>query len=260
MSIYEQSTVELLRRFLTEQAGQDRFTSDEIQHWFQVHWPKIKRGTVQAHLVRTSTNAPARVHHTVRPGVDDLLYQIGRGEYRRYDAAHDPSPIYPGVTRPTHTEPDEVNIPDESVTLEDGAGATFAYESHLRDYLAANLHTLEPGLRLYEDEGIRGIEYPIRGRRIDILAVAQDGSLVVIELKVSRGYDRTVGQILNYIGSVRQDLADGRPVRGMIVANAFSDELITACQVTNMDIRLFEYELSFRVRPRSFGDDGSGRA
>ena len=86
------------------------------------------------------------------------------------------------------------------------------------------------------------IEDPVR---------SQDGSLVVIDLKVSKGHDRTIGQILTYMGWVRQDLADGKPVRGMIVANPLSDELVTASREANADIKLFEYDISFRVRPKS---------
>jgi RecB family endonuclease NucS len=87
----------------------------------------------------------------------------------------------------------------------------FANESHLRDYLAGNLGVLEPGLKLYEDEDIPWHRIPIRGRRIGLLAVAPDSSILVIELKVSKGHDRTIGQILTYMGWVRQDLADGKP-------------------------------------------------
>jgi endonuclease len=42
------------------------------------------------------------------------------------------------------------------------------------------------GLRLYEEEGITGVEFPVGRRFIDILAVDKDGRYVVVELKVSR--------------------------------------------------------------------------
>jgi hypothetical protein len=45
----------------------------------------------------------------------------------------------------------------------------FAYESDLRDFLAKNLSILQRGMRLYEEEGITGIEFPVGGRFIDIL-------------------------------------------------------------------------------------------
>ncbi len=84
----------------------------------------------------------------------------------------------------------------------------FAYEHDLRDYLARNLHLIEPGLTLYEDEGVTGIEFPAGGRFVDILAVDSAGGYVVIELKVSRGYDRTVGRPLRYAGWIEMHHAD----------------------------------------------------
>ena len=82
-----------------------------------------------------------------------------------------------------------------------------------------NLSLLEPGLRLYEEEGITGIEFPAGGRFIDILAVDAQHNYVVIELKVSRGYDRVVGQLLRYMAWVKQHQAEAtQQVRGIIVA------------------------------------------
>ena len=43
------------------------------------------------------------------------------------------------------------------------------------------------------------VEYPVGGRFIDILPVDRNAGYVVIELKMSRGYDRTVGQLLRYM-------------------------------------------------------------
>jgi len=70
----------------------------------------------------------------------------------------------------------------------------------LRNYLVRNLGLIEPGLRLYDEEGITGVEFPVGGRFIDILALDRHDRYVVIELKVSRGYDRVVGQLLRYMG------------------------------------------------------------
>jgi hypothetical protein len=47
----------------------------------------------------------------------------------------------------------------------------FALEAHLRDFLARNLERVEPGLRLYESGDRNGIEFPVDGGRIDLLAV-----------------------------------------------------------------------------------------
>lgn len=254
MTIYAKSTAELIREYVNQHPGQDLFTADQIIAWFNIHWPKIKTNTVQAHLTKMSTNAPARINWEVKPE-HDLFFRLSPGMFRRYHPDSDPPPIYRGSLP---SSDDEVmgdremayeGMPYDETTASQPS-EIFAYESHLRDYLAQNLHVLEPGLGLYEDEGILGIEYPIRGRRIDLLAVAHDGSLVVIELKVSKGHDRTIGQILTYMGWVRQELADGKLVRGMIVAHTLSDELCTAAQEANANIQLFEYDISFRVRSK----------
>jgi RecB family endonuclease NucS len=124
----------------------------------------------------------------------------------------------------------------------------FAYESDLRDYLAKNLQIIESGLRLYEEEGITGIEFPVGGRFIDILAIDSNGDFVVIELKVSRGYDRVIGQILRYMAWIEQNQANiGQKVRGIIVARKISEDLMLACSLM-ANIDLFEYELSLSLK------------
>ncbi len=111
-----------------------------------------------------------------------------------------------------------------------------------------NLNKIEPGLRLFEDEGIRGIEFPVGGRYIDILAVDTSGNYVVIELKVSKGYDRVVGQLLRYIGWIEQHQAEsGQGVRGVIVAKQISEDLRLACSRVQ-GVSLFEYNLSVSLR------------
>ncbi len=250
MSTYDKNGGELMRQFVAERPAQKAFTADEIYAWFQEHWPKLKQSTVANYLRKMSANDGTRV--TWNPGPKhDLFFRIRPGEFRRYDPATDPKPIYKGDTECRESKGEERDQGDEGEDAEGRAeaNATFAYENHLRDYLAPNLQTLEPGLRLYEEDGIPGIEYTIRNRRIDLLGVGQDGALVVIELKVSRGHEKAVGQLLTYIGWVRKDLADGKPVRGIIVAHKATDELVAAVQEVSTKIALFEYEISFQVRP-----------
>jgi hypothetical protein len=101
---------------------------------------------------------------------------------------------------------------------------------------------------VYEEEGINGIEFPVGGRFIDILAVDREGGLVVIELKVSRGYDRVVGQLMRYVAWVKKNLAEGdQNVRGFIVARQISEDLLLACSMVP-GVELFEYELSLSLR------------
>jgi RecB family endonuclease NucS len=69
------------------------------------------------------------------------------------------------------------------------------------------------------------LEFPAGGRFIDILAVDNQGSCVVIELKLSRGYDRVIGQLLRYMAWVEQNMDSAKPVRGIIVAKEITDDL-----------------------------------
>ena len=143
-------------------------------------------------------------------------------------------------------------ILDETPATEDKSTGEFAYEHDLRDFLARNLHLIEPGLQLYTDEGINGIEFPAGGRYIDLLAVDADSNYVVIELKVSKGYDRVVGQLLRYVNWIKKHHAEpGRQVRGIILAKQISDDLRLAC-LSLPDISLYEYELAVSVNKVAF--------
>lgn len=118
----------------------------------------------------------------------------------------------------------------------------------MKKYLTKNLSILETGLKLYEEEGIKGIEYHAGGHYIDILAMDSQENYVVIELKVSRRYDRCVGQILPYTNWIRENLAEPeQKVRGMIVCREITEDLILACKSIK-EIELFEYELNINVK------------
>jgi len=119
---------------------------------------------------------------------------------------------------------------------------SFAFESDLRDCLANNLHTLEPELRLYEAGGRRGVEFAIDGGRIDILAIDKAGHPVVIELKLSRGRNQALGQLLYYMGWVDAHLGMGKS-RGMIVAREIPDARLTATQRV-IGVSLYRYMIT----------------
>lgn len=69
-------------------------------------------------------------------------------------------------------------------------------------------------------------------------------SLVVIELMVSRGYDRVVGQLLRYMAWISTELADTtQSVRGIIIAREISNDLRLACLALS-NVALYEYTLS----------------
>ena len=216
------------------------FSKGDVLAWFQECYPKVKESTITAHLVKLSTNAKTRVYYKAKPnGDDDRFFQIDGSTFRLYEPGSDPAPIY---------TKEFTSIEAESESTEDIYASQFAYEHDLRDYLAKNLSLLEPGLKLYEDEANSGIEFPVGGRYIDILAVDAEGRYVVIELKVSKGYDRVIGQILRYMAWIEKHHAeDGQTTRGIIVAKEISEDLRLACSKTPA-ISLFEYDLSVSLR------------
>ena len=241
MAIYDKPVRFLMKEMVDDfslQEGQE-FSKQQVIGWFNEHYPKIKTGTLAAHLIRFSTNAKSRIHHNANSGDDDRFFQIDGSHFRLYDSNQDPTPIYDVPVSPPQPDgdDDELQGPTE-----------FAYEADLKNYLAKNLSVIEAGLKLYEDEEIKGIEFPVGGRFIDILAVDSNGKLVVIELKVSKGYDRVVGQLMRYMAWIQKNQAEsGQQVRGIIVAREISEDLKLACSLLP-DVHLFEYELSLTLK------------
>lgn len=70
----------------------------------------------------------------------------------------------------------------------------------------------------------------------------------MLELKLARGPDSALGQILRYMGWVKKHLAGDRNVYGVIVASDISQKLrYAATQVPN--VQLMEYELKVDLHP-----------
>lgn len=125
---------------------------------------------------------------------------------------------------------------------------SFAMEEDLRDYLANNLSVIESGLQLFKDENdVEGIEYPIDAdnRRVDILVLDKNNIPVIIELKVSRGYEKVIGQCLYYKNRVKQML-NSIKVRIIIIAREITPQLKTATEDLP-DVELFQYKLSVNL-------------
>ncbi|PSN17977.1 DUF91 domain-containing protein [filamentous cyanobacterium CCP5] len=245
MAIYDKPVRFLMKDMVNAfglQNGQS-FVKQQAIDWFAQHYPKVKKGTVTAHLIRLSVNAPSRLHYSPKPGEDDLFFQLDSNHFRLYDIQKDPLPIHDAKSDAGTSRAEAL---EEDINL--GVSTEFAYESDLRDYLAKNLQVIEPGLKLYEEEGITGVEFPVGGRFIDILAIDSRGDFVVIELKVSRGYDRVIGQLLRYMAWIQKNQAElVQEVRGIIVAREISEDLVLACSLIP-NIELFEYELSLSLK------------
>ena len=240
MALYEKPVRLLMQDMISSMGlvqGQT-FAREQAVQWFAEHYPKVKEGTVVAHLIRLSINVQTRLQYSPKAdGTDDWFYKIDASNFRLYEKGRDPTPI--SELTPEAVEPIEIINENSS---------EFAYEHDLRDYLARNLHIIEPSLKLYSEEGITGVEFPVGGRYIDILAVDKNGDYVVIELKVSKGYDRVVGQLLRYVSWIKQHHAEpSQSVRGIIIAKKISEDLQLACSELPT-VALYEYDLSVAVR------------
>jgi endonuclease len=222
-------------------------TSSRVLSWFATQYPKLQPSGVKANLVLLSTNDRNRLHHPVKEG-DDLLFKVDKGQYRLYEPGKDPAPIREFMDGDVAEEEQNLDVDDEAEDeMLPVASSEFLLERDLQLYLAKNLQVIEPGLKLYEGEEGDGFEYSAGNRFIDILAVDRAGDLVVLELKVSRAYDRVIGQLLRYVNWIRQNVANpGQKVRGMIVCRAISDDLRLAC-ASIPDVELLEYQLSVSV-------------
>jgi hypothetical protein len=122
---------------------------------------------------------------------------------------------------------------------------SFAAEADLRDFLTTNLGCVEPGLRLYQQGERRGVEFPVDDGRIDILAIDKSDRFVVFELKLARGRNKTLGQLLYYMAWVDKHLGKA-PCRGIIIAEEISDDLVLAAQRVQ-GVSLYRYKLSVSV-------------
>jgi endonuclease NucS-like protein len=251
-TIYGKPTRQLIKDMLKDLdlGPGEVFTTTSAIAWFAKNYPKLKPGSIRAHLVQASTNDRSRLHHTSTNETDDVLFKVASGQFRRYEPGKDPAPIHTLSEGGSAQEPElgDEEADDVSSTGAQPGSTQFALEQDLQRYLADNLGIIEPGLKVFEDEDIKGLEYPAGGgRRIDILAVDSAGGFVVLELKVEKGYDRVVGQLLRYMNWVRKELAEpAQRVRGIIVCRTMSDDLRLAC-AGNPDIEFFEYQLSVSV-------------
>jgi hypothetical protein len=214
----------------------------EIASWIQEHYPdRWKSGTLAGHLYGCCVNNPKGIQH--HPGFRRFLFALGNSRYELYD--RDKHAAWENGV-PAREQPEQQPENGHDELTDNNGGTAFAYEEDLRDYLAKNLHILEPGLTLWTGSDFDSVEFAIEGRRIDILCKDMAGVPVVVELKVSRGHERTIGQSLYYRAKIKETM-NAAKVRIFVVAQEISRELKLAAQEVP-DVALFEYALSMTVR------------
>lgn len=143
-------------------------------------------------------------------------------------------------------EPD-VFLPTEQPVEE----MEFALEKYLEDFIWDNWEKIEYFKKLkkfIDKDGNGGKQYYTEDAGyIDILAKDKDG-FVVFELKKGRKNDEVIGQVLRYVGWVRQNLATkGEPVRGVIIVGAKDPKLEYALSEISDKVSVKLYRILFNL-------------
>jgi hypothetical protein len=200
---------------------------DAVQNRYGDQWKEV---TIRTHTMGCSVNHSSSKHY---PSFPKFLYTIKSGVVRLYDPERD------GEFDIKRVEPAE----DDFLTEEDAVEVTLSLERDLQEYLARDLSQLAPDMTLYAEDGLTGREVSTEAGRIDILAKKSDESVIVIELKANKASYATLGQILSYMASIKNELQIDS-VKGMIVAEDFDKKLkLAVTQVANVD--LFKYKVKF---------------
>jgi hypothetical protein len=77
-SIYESSTRELMKQFITSENIQkgEKFNREKIRNWFNKNYPKLKPGTIDAHINSMTINARTRIYSILINIKFNLNYSI----------------------------------------------------------------------------------------------------------------------------------------------------------------------------------------
>jgi len=129
--------------------------------------------------------------------------------------------------------------------------AAFAMEQHLEAFLVANWNQtlLSKEFSIYEEDGEPvGQQYATDAGPIDVLAISKDKKrLLVVELKRGRASDVVVGQLLRYMGFVKEQVAeDDQTVEGAIIALE-DDQKMRWALLSVPSISFYRYEISFKL-------------
>jgi hypothetical protein len=147
----------------------------------------------------------------------------------------------------TYKQSLDLEVKDERSITSSGL---FYLESQLEDFLIENWASTPFGqeLELLTEEGeLISQQFRTDIGRIDILARdKKSSSYVVLELKRNQTSDDTVGQVLRYMGWVKQNLGDAG-VRGVIVAGKYDEKLDYARQMIP-GLEVFIYEVNFSLK------------
>lgn len=194
-----------------------------------------KEASIRCHLIGLSVNHPSSKHYPTLHK-QACLVCVDKGKFRYHNAEKDS----------IETPPDD-NDSFESIGDEETSEVVISLERDLEEYIIRDLTQIEGGLELYSRKDLTGRQFNTDVGRIDILAIDQNGNFVVIELKAGTAKSPVVGQILSYVSWVRQNLAKGGEVRGIIIADDFDKKLkYASAETSNISLKKYEANFTFR--------------
>lgn len=105
-------------------------------------------------------------------------------------------------------------------------------EQLLEVFLEKNLDHLERGLKLYQDDnGISERQYSTDIGIIDLLCIDKDNNFVILEIKKGKGSDKVIGQITRYMGWIKENLANNKVVRDIVIVYEIDKKLDCSASV-----------------------------
>ena len=240
-SIYERPVRELLQTALDDLP--DPFTSQDMVQWFATRYEGVNPGTVRQHLRFASVNVPTGTADRHWRDEERTVYKLGRGQFTRYQ------PDIHGVFENGSLPDPDIDTRGEDLAADD-AEASFALEEHLEEFMEANWSSIDFGrpLRVWTDaDGEWGRQYRTDVGTIDFLCEdVASNEMVVVELKRGKSSDRVVGQILRYMGWVREQLANDRGVSGIIITHEYDDQVRYAIAELPK-VEAWTYQVSFTL-------------
>jgi hypothetical protein len=115
-------------------------------------------------------------------------------------------------------------------------GDFFLLEAGLEEAVKANLKQLD--LELAEESIRQQCGMGIGVGRSDLICRDANGNFVVLELKAVAASDVVVGQILRYMGYIRENWGkdEGKDVKGIILAPSYDEQLRLAAAEANIKV------------------------
>jgi Endonuclease NucS len=189
-------------------------------------------------------------------GLDEKIAELGFGPIIEWAKSQDQGPFedYPSNVRSAlkryvaflvdAADPDvgsiETTTPQEDI--DENEATVFRYERELQAAVRRQLLALESGLIAADG----GVERAVATGRIDVLAEAPTGELVVIELKAGTCPAGALEQALGYTDDISSET--GKPARTILVASDFPERIRAAARrVPQVKLVTYKLQLAFAV-------------